>query len=67
MISLKKTAIAFLREEDGVALTEYLVLLGLLIGGVLLAVGAASEDLSGAWASWGTFWSSEVSRTAPTT
>ena len=67
MFSFKKTAVAFLREEDGVALTEYLVLLGLLIGGVLVAVGAASTDLAGAWESWGNFWSSEVSNTPTTT
>ena len=28
---------AFAREEDGVALTEYLILLGLLVGGVIVS------------------------------
>ena len=46
---------AFVREEDGVALTEYLVLLGLLVGGVIAAVLLAGKNLSTAWNSWGTF------------
>ena len=48
----------FGREEDGVALTEYLILLGLLIGGVIVAVTTAGTDLSTAWTSWSTFWTS---------
>ena len=31
---------AFAREEDGIALTEYLILLGLLVGGVIISVAA---------------------------
>jgi pilus assembly protein Flp/PilA len=46
---------AFAREEDGVALSEYLILLGLLVGGVILAVTTAGENLSTAWEGWGTF------------
>ncbi|MEX0346099.1 MAG: hypothetical protein AB3N20_14335 [Rhizobiaceae bacterium] len=65
MKKLTKMLQAFRREEDGIALTEYLVLLGLLIGGVILAVIAAGEDLASAWESWGTFWTDEVSYTAP--
>ena len=52
---------AFRREEDGIALTEYLVLLGILLAGVIVAVAAASENLAEAWESWGTFWTTEVS------
>lgn len=47
---------AFSREEDGVALTEYLILLGLLVGGVVGTVIAAGNNLEAAWSSWGTFW-----------
>ena len=47
---------AFAREEDGIALTEYLILLGLLIGGLILAVGVAGNSLEGAWNAWGTWW-----------
>lgn len=46
---------AFAREEDGVALTEYLILLGLLVGGVIAAVGVAGTNLDAAWDSWATF------------
>ncbi len=46
---------AFAREEDGVALSEYLVLLGLLVGGVILAVTTAGGNLATAWTNWGAF------------
>ncbi len=51
---------AFRREEDGVALTEYLVLLALLVGGVVGAVTIAGEDLSDAWTNWGSWWTDEL-------
>ncbi|MQW88257.1 hypothetical protein [Sinorhizobium saheli] len=44
---------AFAREEDGVALSEYLVLLGLLVGGVIAAVTTAGGNLATAWTNWG--------------
>ena len=47
---------AFGREDDGVALTEYLILLGLLIGGLITAVLIAGNSLEAAWAAWGTWW-----------
>ncbi len=47
---------AFRQEEDGVALTEYLILLGLLIGGVIGAVTIAGNSLDTVWNSWGTWW-----------
>jgi len=43
---------AFARDEEGVALSEYLMLLALLIGGVLFAVTIAGENLNAAWYSW---------------
>jgi pilus assembly protein Flp/PilA len=52
---------AFSREEDGVALTEYLILLALLVGGVITAVTAAGSNLSNAWEAWGTWWTSSLS------
>ena len=45
----------FVKEEDGVALTEYLILLGILVGGVIAAVGLAGENLSTAWNGWSAF------------
>ena len=50
----------FRQEEDGVALSEYLILLGLLIGGVLIAVELAGNNLSAAWNSWGTWWTATL-------
>ncbi|WFU47173.1 hypothetical protein [Sinorhizobium terangae] len=55
---------AFAREEDGVALTEYLILLGLLVGGVITAVTTTGGNLSTAWTSWGTFFSSSLTCTS---
>ena len=46
---------AFAREEDGVALTEYLILLGILVGGVVASVVLIGGDLNAAWASWATW------------
>ena len=56
---------AFGREDEGVALTEYLILLALLIGGVILAVTTAGGNLATAWTSWGTWWTTNVSAPAP--
>jgi pilus assembly protein Flp/PilA len=47
---------AFAAEEDGIALTEYLVLLGLLVAGVITAVATAGGSLNTAWTAWGTWW-----------
>ncbi|MBD9510408.1 hypothetical protein IB265_26955 [Ensifer sp. ENS10] len=54
---------AFAREEDGVALTEYLILLGLLVGGVIVAVTGAGDSLSTAWTSWGGFFENSLTCT----
>jgi pilus assembly protein Flp/PilA len=51
---------AFAREEDGVALTEYLILLALLVGGVITAVTVAGTNLSGAWDQWATWWTDNL-------
>lgn len=47
---------AFAREEDGVALTEYLILLALLVGGVITTVSIAGSNLNLAWEKWSTWW-----------
>ena len=39
-------------EEDGLALTEYLILLGLLTAAVVLAVQGFGENLGAAWELW---------------
>ena len=61
MKSAIKIIHAFHQEVDGVALTEYLILLGLLVGGVIIAVELAGNNLALAWGTWGTWWSVNVS------
>lgn len=43
---------AFCRDEDGLALTEYLILLGLLVAVTVGAVITFGENLAVAWNSW---------------
>ena len=44
--------IRFHSEDEGIALSEYLVVLGLLIGGVIAAVLLFGQQLSLAWSNW---------------
>ncbi|MER9410409.1 MULTISPECIES: hypothetical protein [unclassified Mesorhizobium] len=46
---------AFAREEDGIALTEYLILLGVLTAAVITAVTLSGTNLAAAWGSWAGF------------
>ena len=39
-------------DEDGLALTEYLILLGLLTAAVILAVGLFGTNLAAQWDAW---------------
>ena len=56
MFRLFKLAIAkFVRAEQGVALTEYLVVLGILVGTVIAAVTVFGESLAGAYRSLASF------------
>lgn len=55
MKALLSAVRAFAQEEDGVALTEYLILLGLLVGGVTATVAIAGDNLNTAWTSWSTW------------
>ena len=43
---------SFRKEEDGLALTEYLVLLGLLVGGTIIAVQTFGTNLDTIWDAW---------------
>ena len=47
----------FKNEEQGIALTEYLILLGLLTAGVIVAVLAIGVDLGAYWNSWAAWFS----------
>lgn len=52
MNKLKAMAIRFADDEEGIALTEYLVLLGLVVAGVITAVLTFGEELSAVWTGW---------------
>jgi Flp pilus assembly pilin Flp len=47
---LEKT-LQFSEQEDGLALTEYLILLGVIAGGLIVLVGAFGTDLGSAYSS----------------
>lgn len=49
---------SFSRNEDGLALTEYLMLLGLLSGLVMFSVGIIGNSLSSSWSGWSSFYAS---------
>lgn len=50
---------AFAREEDGVALTEYLILLGLLVGGVVASVLTIGGQLNADWSDWAAWFTTQ--------
>lgn len=50
--SLKNLSTRFARDEDGIALTEYLILLGLLTGAVIVAVLLFGVNLGDQWDRW---------------
>lgn len=56
----------FRQEEDGLALTEYLILLGLLTGAVILAVIGFGGALGEAWGGWEDFLAGSTALEAPT-
>lgn len=43
---------AFMRGEDGAALTEYIVLLGIITAAVITAVALFGTNLAAAWNAW---------------
>lgn len=52
MIMVKNTIARFRKDEDGLALTEYLILLGLLTAAVIAAVLLFGTNLAAAWDAW---------------
>lgn len=52
LIKIASYAGALRRDEDGAALTEYLILLGLLAGGAVAAVSAFGGGIDTAFDSW---------------
>lgn len=55
LIYMKDLGRRFRDDEDGLALTEYLILLGLLTGAVIVAVTAFGGSLGDAWETWKTW------------
>ena len=53
---------AFGRDEDGIALTEYLILLGLLTAGVIVSVLAIGGNLNTAWAGWASWFATNTGK-----
>ena len=49
---INKVCVDFVKDEEGLALTEYLILLGLLTAGVITAVIAVGSSLQVAWNDW---------------
>ena len=65
MNSIKNTLVRFSKDEDGLALTEYLILLGLLTGAVIIAVGVFGTQLGVNWGTWGTWMTGNTDLQAP--
>ena len=55
LIRFKNLLARFRRDEDGIALTEYVMLLGLLAGAVIAAVTLFGENLNTIWDAWATW------------
>ncbi|PCJ08068.1 MAG: hypothetical protein COB16_08710 [Rhodobacteraceae bacterium] len=52
---IRDLIVRFQSDEEGLALTEYLLLLGLLTAAVILAVLAFGEQLGVLWEGWVAF------------
>ena len=61
---ISKVCVDFVKDEEGLALTEYLILLGLLTAGVIAAVLTIGEELASSWESWAT-WFEDTDLNAP--
>ncbi|UWP87849.1 hypothetical protein K3X13_07745 [Aliiroseovarius crassostreae] len=61
---IEKLVLRFRKDEDGIALTEYLILLGLLTAAVIAAVLLFGEQLGLRWDTWAQ-WMSSTQLNAP--
>lgn len=66
MLKLKNTLARFARDAKGLALTEYLILLGLLTAAVIAAVLLFGQELGANWQSWAD-WMAGTDLDAPAT
>lgn len=49
LTKIKTKMTHFYQQEEGLALTEYLILLGIIAGGLIVMVGIYGTELGGAW------------------
>ncbi len=49
---ISASLVAFLSDEDGAALTEYIVLLGILTAGIIAAINLFGVNATALWSSW---------------
>ena len=66
MLKLTTMLTRFARDVKGLALTEYLILLGLLTAAVIAAVLLFGQELGANWESWGN-WMRDQDLDAPAT
>lgn len=52
MKTIVENILAFCAEEDGAALTEYIVLLGILTAGIIAAINLFGVNATTLWNSW---------------
>lgn len=60
---MSSLAVRFRKDEDGLALTEYLVLLALLVAGIIVAVLAYGDAIELAWNNWASWATSTLGNT----
>lgn len=49
---LKQIWVEFSRDEEGLALTEYLILLGIMTTAVIIMIVSIGGSINTAWAGW---------------
>jgi len=64
LIRFKNMIDRFRKDEDGLALTEYVILLALIAGAVVLAVQTFGEGLDSLWTAWAS-WMQNLASTQP--
>ncbi|UWP94190.1 hypothetical protein K3X41_07890 [Aliiroseovarius crassostreae] len=62
---IEKLVLRFRKDEDGIALTEYLILLGLLASAVIAAVLLFGDELGANWETWANWMRDETDLHAP--
>ena len=55
-------SVDFVQDYEGSALTEYLILLGLLTAGVIAAVLSVGDSLQTAWTGWANWFDANIDK-----